>query len=104
MSKERPLVGYPMASIPGKSARESWLLDGRKLVEKAEQEVPEYIGFLIYGHWAYQPISYDGPFQIMSSTGLKLILPNKYAHELRNHPFLSLNGFRSGLFHRVPRI
>ncbi|EEY15790.1 ent-kaurene oxidase [Verticillium alfalfae VaMs.102] len=27
----------------------------------------------------------------MSGTGPKLILPNKYAHELRNHPFLSLN-------------
>ncbi|KAG7142352.1 Cytochrome monooxygenase bsc2 like protein [Verticillium longisporum] len=27
----------------------------------------------------------------MSGTGPKLILPNKYAHELRDHPFLSLN-------------
>lgn len=32
---------------------------------------------------------YKGPFQVITSTGPKLILPNRYAEELRNHPDLS---------------
>lgn len=33
---------------------------------------------------------YNGPFQVLSGTGPKILLPNRYAQEVRNNPHLSL--------------
>ncbi|KAH8890446.1 ent-kaurene oxidase [Thozetella sp. PMI_491] len=75
VAEELPLSGYPIASVKGKGPKLSWLLDGRRLVREAQK-------------------NFSGqPFQVLTATGPKLILPNKYINELKSHP--SLNATKS---------
>ncbi|KAI6369733.1 hypothetical protein MCOR25_004362 [Pyricularia grisea] len=46
---------------------------------------------------------FSGPFQIITSTGPKLVLPHKYADEIRNRPELDFNeAFRKDFFAHYP--
>ncbi|KAI0123763.1 cytochrome P450 [Xylariales sp. AK1849] len=72
IAQEQPLAGFPLAAVRGRSPRKSWLFHGRQLVVEALEK-------------------YSGPFQVMSGTGPKIVLPNRYADEIRNHPALNFN-------------
>lgn len=51
-----------------------WFLEGHQMVLKG-------------------PKSIIGPFQVMTETGPIIVLPNNFAHEVRNNPHLSSNSF-----------
>lgn len=34
-------------------------------------------------------MQYSGPFQVMTGTGPKIVLPNRFAEEIRNNPSLN---------------
>ncbi|KAK6087007.1 cytochrome P450 [Seiridium cupressi] len=72
ITQERPLAGFPLASLDGKGPRKSWLFHGRQVVAEGVQK-------------------YSGAFQVMSGTGPKIVVPNRFADELRNHPHLNFN-------------
>lgn len=63
--KERPFPGYPLISLDGKTPEESWINFPKETLVKGAQLCP------------------DSPFQVASYTGPKLILPQKYAEEVR---------------------
>jgi hypothetical protein len=42
LAQERPLAGFPLASVAGKSPRKSWLFHGRQLVTEALHKVASY--------------------------------------------------------------
>ncbi|KAF5598734.1 cytochrome p450 [Fusarium pseudocircinatum] len=63
--KERLSPGDPLISLDGKTPEESWINFPKETLVKGAQLCP------------------DSPFQIASYTGRKLILPQKYAEEVR---------------------
>ncbi|EWG44560.1 hypothetical protein FVEG_15674 [Fusarium verticillioides 7600] len=65
LRKERLFPGYPLISLDGKTPEESWINFPKETLVKGAQLCP------------------DSPFQIASYTGPKLILPQKYAEEVR---------------------
>ncbi|KAK6842934.1 ent-kaurene oxidase [Apiospora arundinis] len=70
LAKERPLAGFPLAAIQGQSPKKSWLFHGPQTITEALAK-------------------YSGPFQVMSGTGPKIVLPNRFADEIRNNPSLN---------------
>ncbi|SPJ88845.1 related to gibberellin cluster - GA14-synthase [Fusarium torulosum] len=83
---ERPLTGFPVATIAGENLgpRESYLKDASRTIASGIK-------------------AYSGPFQIITGTGPKIVLPNKYADELRNRPELDFNeAFREDFFAHYP--
>ena len=38
-------------------------------------------------------LQFGGPFQVMTGTGPVIVLPNRYADEIRNNPLLSFTKF-----------
>jgi hypothetical protein len=40
MTQERPLAGFPLASVEGQSPKKSWLFHGRRLVTESLEKVP----------------------------------------------------------------
>lgn len=38
-------------------------------------------------------LQFCGPFQVMTGTGPVIVLPNRYADEIRNNPSLSFTKF-----------
>ncbi|RYP66018.1 hypothetical protein DL771_007999 [Monosporascus sp. 5C6A] len=84
ITKERPFSGFPVISIDGKSPRKTWLFNGRKALAEGVQR-------------------FAGPFQVVTGTGPKIVLPNRYADEIRNHPSLSFNkAFAKDFFVNYP--
>ncbi|KAI1849674.1 hypothetical protein JX265_008011 [Neoarthrinium moseri] len=84
ITQERPFAGFPLASIDGKSPKKSWLFHGRQVIAEAADK-------------------YSGPFQIMTGTGPKIVLPNRFADELRNHPHMNFpKAFAKDFFTNYP--
>ena len=64
--------GRPHAAIPVLSTdRNEYLQNGRALLERGKK--------------------YPSCFQVRTGTNWKIVLPNRFAHELKNHPDLSFN-------------
>ncbi|KAI1656624.1 cytochrome P450 [Daldinia decipiens] len=72
VTADRPFAGFPVITVDGQSPTKSWLWHGRKAVTEGVKR-------------------FSGPFQIMTGTGPKIVLPNRFADELRNHPSLNFN-------------
>ncbi|KAI0479144.1 cytochrome P450 [Xylariaceae sp. FL0804] len=72
VTAERPLPGFPLVSVDGQSPKNSWMWHGRKTIAEGLEK-------------------YSGPFQVMTGTGPKIVLPNRFADELRNNPSLDFN-------------
>ncbi|KAI6469461.1 hypothetical protein MCOR17_003810 [Pyricularia oryzae] len=83
---EWPWSGFPLAVLPGK---------GRKPKESYMESASRTIAAGLE--------KYSGPFQMITSTGPKLVLPHKYADEIRNRPELDFNeAFRKDFFAHYP--
>ncbi|KAL4928017.1 cytochrome P450 [Aspergillus undulatus] len=83
---ERPLPGFPVATFPGTGLgpKESYFKDTSGTIAAGLR-------------------SYSGPFQLLTGTGPKIVLPHKYADELRNRPELDFNeAFRKDFFAHYP--
>ncbi|KAI1205060.1 cytochrome P450 [Annulohypoxylon truncatum] len=72
VTADRPFTGFPIISIDGKSPMKSWIEHGKETLEEGLRRVA-------------------GPFQVVTGTGPKIVLSNKFADELRNHPHLNFN-------------
>lgn len=68
----KPIKGFPIVALTeeGLSAKQSWFKKGREIVDKGLATI-------------------DGPFQVITATGPKICLPNKFAEEIKDHPDLS---------------
>ncbi|KAI0151120.1 cytochrome P450 [Pestalotiopsis sp. NC0098] len=83
-SQERPFAAYPLIAIDGKSPKQSWMHHARETLAKGLRQT-------------------SGPFQIMTGTGPKIVLPARYADEIKNHPALDLGkAFRPDFFINYP--
>ncbi|TLD18125.1 hypothetical protein PspLS_10353 [Pyricularia sp. CBS 133598] len=83
---EWPWSGFPLAVLPGKGRKpkESYLESASKTIAAGLEAFP-------------------GPFQMITTTGPKLVLPHKYADEIRNRPELDFNeAFRKDFFAHYP--
>ena len=83
---ESPLPGFPVATLPhgGLGPKDSYFRDAQ-------------------GTIAANVKLFSGPFQIITGTGPKVVLPNKYADELRGRPELDFNeAFRKDFFAHYP--
>ncbi|KAI4870598.1 cytochrome P450 [Hypoxylon rubiginosum] len=72
ITAERPFAGFPVVTVNGQSPTKSWMWHGKEALDEGLQR-------------------FSGPFQVMTGTGPKIVLPNRYADELRNHPLLNFN-------------
>ncbi|KAI1819186.1 cytochrome P450 [Xylaria intraflava] len=79
-AKARPWPAYPLISVRGLSPGESWPHHGKEVIEEGVKQT-------------------RGPFQIMTKWGAKIILPNRYAEEIRGLPVLN---FTKGFFIDFP--
>ena len=76
---------YAISTIDGLSPYDSWYKKGNHLLQKG---LEDYAG---------------GLFQIVTGTGPKIVLPNQYVDELRNHNRLSFTkAFAPDFFHNIP--
>ncbi|KZL77721.1 cytochrome P450, partial [Colletotrichum tofieldiae] len=64
---------FPLASLEGEDPKSSWFHHGRKLMIVALEKFN------------------NQPFKVLTGTGPKIIVPNRFAKELRNHPSLNFN-------------
>ena len=71
LTEERPFDDFEIVSIPekGLGPKQSWIQDGRAVVTKGAKS--------------------DKPFQVITGTGPKLVLPNRFANELKSDLRLS---------------
>jgi hypothetical protein len=86
LTTERLLSGFAAATLPGEGLgpKESYFKDASRTIAAGLK-------------------SSSGPFQIITGTGPKVVLPNKYADELRNRPELDFNeAFREDFFAHYP--
>ncbi|KAI0181565.1 cytochrome P450 [Hypoxylon sp. FL1284] len=72
ITAERPFAGFPVITVDGNSPTKTWMWHGRRALAEGLEK-------------------FSGPFQVMTGTGPKIVLPNRYAEELRNHPSLDFN-------------
>ncbi|KAI6092926.1 cytochrome P450 [Hypoxylon rubiginosum] len=72
ITAERPFAGFPVITVDGKSPTRTWMWHGKEAITQGLQK-------------------FSGPFQVMTGTGPKIVLPNRYADELRNNPSLNFN-------------
>ncbi|KAI8634414.1 cytochrome P450 [Xylariaceae sp. FL1651] len=70
ITKARPLAAFPLISVRGLGPRKSWMFHGSEVLQEGVKKT-------------------TGPFQIMTGTGPKIILPNRFADETRNLPELN---------------
>lgn len=63
--KERLFPGYPLIALDGKTPEDSWINFPKETLVKGANLYP------------------DSPFQVVSNSGPKLIIPQKYADEVR---------------------
>ncbi|KAJ3521535.1 hypothetical protein NM208_g13247 [Fusarium decemcellulare] len=74
-SKPRYYSGFPIVSGEGKGTPATkWFMQGYLMVLRGLKSV-------------------SGPFQVMTGTGPVVVLPNSFAHEVRNNPHLSFNRY-----------
>lgn len=81
----RPYAGFPVISLPeqGLSAKDSWFKCGRATINKG--------------------IAQGGPFQVVTGTGPKIVVPNQFADELKGHAALNFPlAFAKDLFAWIP--
>jgi hypothetical protein len=84
VSKERPLAGLPLISVDNLTPLESWRQKSSATLQKGLETC-------------------NGPFQVLASTGPRVILPHSYAAEIRNNPALTFAGaFRAEFFPDYP--
>ncbi|GAP88592.1 putative cytochrome p450 protein [Rosellinia necatrix] len=69
MRQQRAWPAFPLISVRGKGPRKSWMLHGKEVLNEGSK--------------------INGPFQVMTGTGPKIVLPNRYADEIRNLPELN---------------
>ncbi|CAK4031906.1 cytochrome P450 [Lecanosticta acicola] len=67
----RPIPHYPIPTLPGLKPRQAFERHGIALLQKGFAEFP------------------NQPFQVFSSTGPRIVLPNRFATEVSQHPHLS---------------
>jgi hypothetical protein len=88
LTANHPNPEFPIVDLKdeeGLSAESSWMLHGRRLLAKGLRLYP------------------DRPFQIITGTGPKFVLPNRYADELKNNPHASFTeAFRPEFFVNYP--
>jgi hypothetical protein len=84
-AEQRPLPGLPIAKmIESPGPRESFSTDAQGTIKAGLEK-------------------FSGPFQIITGTGPKMVLPNKYADELRGRSELDFNeAFRKDFFAHYP--
>ncbi|KAI1322691.1 cytochrome P450 [Xylariaceae sp. FL0255] len=70
ITADRPHSAFPVISVNGKSPLWSWMLHGPEVVKEGLKRT-------------------TGPFQVITGTGPRIVLPNKYADEIRNSPELN---------------
>jgi hypothetical protein len=77
---------FPIIALhdEGLDAKASWIQKGCQTVQRGLETI-------------------DGPFQVITGTGPKICLPNRFADELKNRPELSLGGaFKKDFFGSYP--
>ncbi|KAI0113556.1 cytochrome P450 [Nemania sp. FL0031] len=85
LTKDRPWSGFPLISVRGLSPRKSYLNHGNEVLKEGLKKTN------------------GRPFQVMTGTGPKIVLPNRYADEIRNLPDLNFSkAFISDFFIRYP--
>ncbi|KAI0406366.1 cytochrome P450 [Xylaria palmicola] len=81
---QRPFPGFPLITVRGLGPRKSWMYHANEVLAEGFKKT-------------------NGPFQIMTGTGPKIILPNRYADEIRNSPELNFpKAFANDFFINYP--
>ncbi|KAI1186380.1 cytochrome P450 [Nemania serpens] len=84
LTKNRPWSNFPLIKVRGLGPRKSWLAHGDEVLTEGLKKT-------------------NGPFQVMTGTGPKIVLPNRYADEIRNLPELDFSkAFISDFFINYP--
>ncbi|RWA15034.1 hypothetical protein EKO27_g73 [Xylaria grammica] len=84
-TKNRPWPAFPVISVRGLGPRKSWMFHGQEVLDQ---------GF---------KTTNGRPFQVITGTGPKIVLPNTYADEIRNLPELNFpKAFLSDFFVNYP--
>ena len=84
LNSERPVPGFPVISLQDLGPKESYFKYGRETILKGME-------------------STKGPFQILTGTGPKIVVPNRFADELKNEAKLDFNeAFAIDFFHDYP--
>lgn len=84
LTKDRPLAGFSLIALDGKGPKSSWMWHGKDVINKGLETC-------------------SGAFQVMTGTGPKIILPNRFADELKNHEFLNFDkAFAKDFFVEYP--
>ncbi|KAI2642346.1 cytochrome P450 [Xylaria nigripes] len=71
-TKTRPSPAFPLISVRGLGPRRSWMFHAVEVLREGLETT-------------------NGPFQIMSAAGPRILLPNRYADEIRNPPELNFS-------------
>jgi hypothetical protein len=73
LNTNRPFPGFPVIALDGRSAMDTWLWHGKKAITEGLKR-------------------FSGrPFQVVTGTGPKIVLPNNFANEIRNNPALDFD-------------
>ncbi|KAF2719878.1 cytochrome P450 [Polychaeton citri CBS 116435] len=90
ITSDRPYAGLPVVTLQQKGwwrllpVKWQWVLNGKELLATGLRE-------------------HSGPFQVMTGSGPKIVLPNRFAEELRNHTSLNFNeAFAKDFFVHYP--
>ncbi|KKY13216.1 putative cytochrome p450 [Diplodia seriata] len=73
---EKPYKGFPVVGLEKHGffrmakARAAWIVNGCEILEQGAKQFP-------------------GAFQVITASGPKIVLPNRYANEIRNNPHMS---------------
>ncbi|PVH98550.1 cytochrome P450 [Periconia macrospinosa] len=67
-TRQQPLRGVPIVTLDGQKPEEGWYAKPRELLIKGRKQYP------------------DQPFQVLSYSGPKLVLPQRYLEEVRDSP------------------
>ncbi|KAL1649429.1 hypothetical protein SLS58_001484 [Diplodia intermedia] len=73
---EKPYKGFPVVGLEKHGffrmakARAAWIANGCEILEQGAKQFP-------------------GAFQVITASGPKIVLPNRYANEIRNNPHMS---------------
>ncbi|KAI1813368.1 cytochrome P450 [Poronia punctata] len=85
LTREKPAPGFPLISVRGLSPRKSFAFHSQEVIQEGLERTN------------------GGPFQVMTGTGPKILLPNKFADELRNLPSLDFSkAFAKDFFVNYP--
>lgn len=73
-TKNRPYPDVPLIALPGKTPKDSWIKYGNETIKLGLETTAD-----------------NQPFQIMTGTGPKIVLRNRYADEVARHKDLSFS-------------